>query len=216
MAFSAINEMIGVGIYTVDEASLYSGVSTNKLNYWFFGQHPVIPAKFFRQKVLTFYEYIAARAIERAREKGVALPKIRQAIKRANDEHGLNVPLARKHRLILLSGELYIEFPNKEMLQVSGYPKGQRAMPLGDDYQDDLMFDEDGLVQISRPFNRIILDPTRQFGQPLVENTGYRADILSDAYEAEGSADIVALSFGVESQDVLAAVSYMKSLRAAA
>ena len=87
---AVIDDLIGVGVYTVGEASLYGGVSPNKLQYWFFGEHPVIRATFYEDKLLTFFELVAARAINRARtlERPVPLPKIRQAIDRAKSEYG--------------------------------------------------------------------------------------------------------------------------------
>ena len=84
----------------------------------------------------------------------------------------------------------------------------------------DLHFDTEGLVEQFTPYKKygrqIILDPKRQFGQPLVGNTGYRADVLADAYEVEQSTDIVASTFNVDVKDIKTAVGYMKSIRKAA
>ena len=159
-------------------------------------------------------------AIKRARDRDVPLPKIRQAVQRIQKDYELTMPLAHRHRLMWLSSELFIELPDKQIFQVSGFPKGQQAMEIAEPFMDDLHFDQDGMSELYTPkasYGRtIIFNPNRQFGQPLVSDTGYRADILADAYEAEGMADTVAAAYGIATKDVLAAVEFMSSLRKAA
>ena len=81
----------------------------------------------------------------------------------------------------------------------------------------DLHFCDEGLAVRFTPFEKygrqITLDPQRQFGQPLVGETGYRADILANMYYIEKSPDLVAGAFNIDPKDVLTAVSYMENLR---
>jgi uncharacterized protein (DUF433 family) len=111
--------------------------------------------------------------------------------------------------------------PNKKIIQASGKIKGQILLrPIVEPFLRDLHFNAAGLAIRLIPFRRygrkIILDPLKQFGQPLVGDTGYRADILDQAYSVERSYDLVAGAYGVDIKDVKTAVAYMTKVRNAA
>ena len=61
---------------------------------------------------------------------------------------------------------------------------------------------------------KITLNPKVQFGQPLVGNTGYSADVLYQSYLAEDSVQGVEDEFGVNKDEVETAILYMQSLAA--
>lgn len=215
------NQIIGVGIYTPQEAALYGRLSVSKLSRWLFGRNncaPVIDAQLKDELLVSFYDLVQAMAINQARKAGVTLPKIRQAITLAKDKYKVNFPLAHNHHLVLFDNDLHICFPNDAVIQVSGHGRNQALMkPIIEPFMKDLHFDQDGLVVRFTPFKKfgreITLDPKRQFGQPLVNNTGYRADVLAQSYWVERSMDFVASLYNIEIKDVKVAVDYMKSLR---
>ena len=97
------NELIGLGVYTLQEASLYGGISTNKLSRWVFGtcnSLPVIEAQLCSQHLVSFYDLVQAMAINKSREFGVPLPKIRQALDVAKNKYNVEFPLAYNHKLV--------------------------------------------------------------------------------------------------------------------
>jgi len=70
-------------------------------------------------------------------------------------------------------------------------------------------------VQSWRPrSNRVILDPQRSFGEPIVADEGIPTDILASAYVAEGSVDAVARWYEVDPAAVEDAVEFEFSLAA--
>ena len=214
------NELIGLGVYTLQEASLYGLLSSNKLSRWVFGTNkypPVIESQLSSQRLVSFYDLVQAMAINTAREHGISLHKIRKAINNAKS-YGIELPLAYNHKLILFANNLYILFPNQTMTQVTGQPIGQTAMvPIAEPFMQDLHFDPEGLAKLFTPFakygRQIILDPQRQFGHPLVGETGYRADVLDKAFSIEKSTEFVASAYNIDVKDIKAAVAYMKYLR---
>ena len=218
------SELLGLGIYTLQEASLYGSLSSNKLSRWVFGTRaydPVIESPLAKKRLISFYDLIQSMAIDRARKHNIPLPKIRQAINTAQKYYNVKFPLAYDHKLIWFDRELHIEFPNKPITQVSGRLRGQTAIKkIIEPFMEDLHFNKEGLVEMFVPFKnlgrQIVLDPTRQFGQPLVGKTGYRADVLDRAFAAEQSEELVADSFGIEIEDVKAAAAYMRHIREAA
>jgi len=223
MADKKNKELIGIGIYTLQEASLYGGISSHKLSRWVFGTancSSVIDSTLSSQRLISFYDLVQTMAINMAREQGIPLSKIRQAIKFVQDEHNISLPLAYDHRLLWFDNELHIKLPTKAIHQASGKIKGQIMMRIVEPFMRDLHFDPEGVVTQFTPFNKygrqVILDPKRQFGQPLVGNTGYRADVLDRAHSIEQSHELVASIYNIDVKDVKTAVAYMKTLRTAA
>lgn len=218
------DNLVGLGVYTLQEASLYSTISSTKLSRWIFGTDnypPVIDAQLRSQHLVSFYDLIQTMAINKARENKITLPKIREAIEFAKKEYGVRFPLAYNHKLLLFERDLHIQLPNKEIIQASGRIKGQRLLrPIAEPFMRDLHFDAEGFVIRLVPFKKygrqIILDPTKQFGQPLVGDTGYRADVLDRSVAVEGSMELIASLYNVDIKDVKVAVAYMKAIRKAA
>lgn len=219
-----IDNTIGIGIYTLQEASLYSQISPQKLSRWVFGTasfFPVVEAQLANNRLISFYDLVQAMAIDRARSERISLPKIKNAIDYAKERYGVQFPLAHNHDLIYFDGELHIEFPDKKAIQVSGKGKNQILMrKIIEPFKMNLHFGDDGLVTKFVPLKynnkQIVLDPTRQFGHPLVNGTGYRADVLAEAYETEMSENLVADLFNISVEDVKIAVKYIKGLKEAA
>lgn len=219
MARQKGSELIGLGVYTLQEASLYGSLSAQKLSRWAWGTRnysPVIKTQLGEHRLVSFFDLLQTKAIAIAREEKIPLQKIRQAIKTAQDEYDVEFPLVHNHQLLWYDGDLHIKLNG--IYQVSGRPRHQMSIePIVEPYAKDLHFDEDGLAFMWTPFKRfqrqIILDPKKQFGQPLVENTGYRADILATSFKAEGSYAAASEAYNVETKDIKIAVAYIKELR---
>jgi uncharacterized protein (DUF433 family) len=215
--------MLGLGVYTLREAALYGGVSSNKLSRWAFGagSYPsVFDSQLQGHRLISFYDLIQGMAIDRARAKGIRLSKIRQAIERARDEFGIPCPLAYRH-VLYFDGELLIDLPDRRIVGLTGAAHNQAMMrPIVEPFKEHLCFAGDGRAERYTPFEKygrkIILNPKRQFGQPLVDTTGYRADVLANAYRVEGTIEAVMEEFNIEREDVNIAVDYMNSLGTAA
>jgi len=215
------NDLLGLGIYTLQEAALYSCVSSNKLSRWVFGTNkypPVIDSQLRSQHLVSFYDLIQAMAIDKARKHHISLHKIRKAISNAKEYYSVDFPLAYDHKLELFDNELYILFPNQKLTQITGRPIGQMASVLiAEPFMEDLHFNTKGLVIKFTPFKKygrqITLDPQRQFGHPVVGETGYRADVLDKAFSIEDSAEFVAHAYNIDVKDIKTAVAYMKYLR---
>jgi uncharacterized protein (DUF433 family) len=213
---------VGLGVYTLQEASLYAQISSRKLSRWVFGsgQHsPVFDSQLYADRLVSFYDMVQAMAVDRARAKGIPLRKVRLAIERAQADYNIPLPLAYRH-ILYFDRELHIQLDGQRIVELSGPVRGQTMMEkIMEPFMELLCFDEKGLAQTYMPFEkygrRIILNPKRQFGQPIVEGVGYRADILANVCRIEGP-EAVMEEFNVESDDVNIAVDYMNSLKAVA
>ena len=219
------NQMIGLGIYTLQEAALYSSVSSRKLSRWLYGTStlsPAIKSQLYEQRLVSFLDLIQSKAIAKARSLGLSMQRIRQAIDIVKREYQIEFPLAHQYALVEFGSELHIQdHLTDKITQLTGGQKHQILMPkIVNQFIQNLEFNTQDLAEKYIPFEnngiKIILNPKVQFGQPIVGNTGYRADILHKAYLAENSFRAAADEFAVEIEDIKTAVLYMDSLKDAA
>lgn len=217
------NTVVGLGVYTLQEASLYTRISSQKLSRWLYGTcsaQPIIRSQLFEQRFVSFLDLIQARAINEARKMGITLQKIRQAIDVVKKEFDIEFPLAHQYALVEYDKELHIRNElTTGVTQVTGKNIRQELMPnIVKEFLRDLEFNEVDVACKYSPFVmneiKITFDPKVQFGQPLVGDTGCRADILNKAFRAEQSYRSVADEFGINDEEVKVAVSYMESIAA--
>jgi uncharacterized protein (DUF433 family) len=95
-------------------------------------------------------------------------------------------------------------------------PSGQHSFEfILSGLYEGLAWDESGEVLTWHPrSNRVVLDPKRSFGEPIVEDEGVPTDILASAYVAEQSVGAVAKWYEVDPQSVRDAVEFELSLAA--
>lgn len=218
-------QMIGLGVYTPQEAALYTGISSQKLSRWLYGtsiSSPVITSQFRQERLVSFLDLIQSKSISEARRLGITFQRIREAIDVARRHYDIEFPLAHRYALVEFGNELHIHnHVAKRITTVTGKQKHQTLMAkIVTKFMRDLEFNAEDIAEKYIPFENngitITLNPKVQFGQPLVGDTGYRADILNKAYLAEASYNSVADEFGVNMEEVETAVLYINSLKDAA
>jgi len=215
------NQIIGLGVYTLQEAALYSSVSYQKLSRWLYGTKaisPIIKSQLYEQHLVSFLDLIQSKAISNARNLGISLQRIREAIDVLKRRYNIDFPLAHRFALVEFGGELHIQNHKEDKItQVTGGQKHQTLITkIVNQFIQDLEFNAQDVAEKYTPFVNngitITFNPKVQFGQPIVGNTGYRADILNKAYFAENSYRSVADEFGVEIEEIKTAILYMNSL----
>ena len=213
--------ILGLGVYTLQEAALYSGISSQKLSRWIYGTRisdPVITSQLLQEKLVSFLDLIQSKSISEAKRLGISLQKIREAIRTAQKHYDVEFPLAHRYALVEFGKELHVKNHKTERITtVTGKQKHQTLMTqIVNKFMKNLDFNDKDIADRYTPFEyndiKITLNPKVQFGQPLVGDTGYRADVLNKAYLAEGSYRSVVDEFGVDMEDVKTAVLYMNSL----
>lgn len=231
----ATSELLGIGLYTTEEAAHYARVSTRTTNRWMFGEgssEPVVRAQLgemgSRERLVTFLDFVQLMAIRsvRLREKRFPLPKIRNACDRASRDYGLRFPLAAKDHRILLFGprdnlslcEMIIEFGKDSIgeeryLQVTGKNKGNLFLTrVAEPFIHGLEFGEGPFatryIAWKEGDKSIVMDPHQRLGEPYLPWCGYTASGIWDAYVAEGGVKEAANVFGISETDVELVVHY--------
>ncbi len=205
---------------------MYARLHPQTLTRWVYGSKaglPAIHAQFppEEEKVITFLDLIQSLAIRAIRTtRKVPLSKIREAVTNLEDKYGKKYPFARPHETFLLGDEVFIDLKEGAFVQVTGRMKDQHAMrKVVEAYLTDLSYDAEGIASKYSPFSfgghRIVFDPHRMFGEPVVESCQYTARTLWEAAHSEGSFEAAAKAFGVEPVEVEAGFRYFDSLIAA-
>jgi uncharacterized protein (DUF433 family) len=223
MVVAAHQQLVGTGLYTVQEAALYARIPAQTLTRWMFGSQQgaaVVRPEFNGERFVTFTDFIQALAVRAIRITWkLPLQKIRDAVKRAEDEYHIEYPLARQRVIYLFNGEIYIR-PNPEdsLVQVSGRTPNQQAFKhLVEPYIHDISFDPaTGLAVRYEAFRyddeRIEMDPNQHLGEPFFSTSGYSPRVLWEAVQSEGSVPGAARAYGVEEKQVEVAFRYLDHL----
>lgn len=213
------------GLYTIQEAAWYARLPQATLRAWFSevnGKKGVLAEGETIEdgSFISFIDFIQTLAIRAIRiEKKIPLQRIRDAVKRAEENYGFSYPFARKHTTYLSGKDLFIQLHDMEdLVQVSGKnPDQVTSKKIIEFYLEEVSFDpETGLAKLYRPYENIKMDPSIGFGQPIVETCNIPAVVLWESVRTEGSFEKVAELYGIDVEDVKTAFSYCDSLTPAA
>jgi hypothetical protein len=202
-------DIFSEGLYTLDQASRLAQVSPQLLRNWLDGSATREPAVLRRipgndAGVIGFVDLIQVLAIRAIRtQRKLSLQKIRATIIAARDL-GIEYPLARKHQTFLFSDDVVIRLlsPVERLIQVTGKYKNQQLMrAVAEPYLVDLSYDAEGLAYEYSPLSdgdsKIVINPKKQYGAPIVLPCGYTVASLVSAYEGEGSIPGAAMAFEI-------------------
>ncbi len=227
-------DLLGVGLYTPQEAAMYARVSSQLMSRWVYGTksgqaviNPQVGAVD-DMRIVTFLDLVQALAIRRIRiERHISLDKIREAYIRAKETFNVQYPFALNSTRIGLFGppnrqDIYIcigdddEFQEgaRKYFQLTGKHHGNQL--IGEvvlTYHSNLTFSDDGLAAKYTPYTSIEgasieMDPTMRFGEPFIPSCGYTARTLYEGYMTEGSIGKVVELYEADERDVRLAIDY--------
>jgi uncharacterized protein (DUF433 family) len=224
---AAISNLVGTGIYTVPDAARLSKVSSRRIRYWlqstesekpdrprlWTGQHRPIDDKI----VLGFLDLQEVRFVDAFLSAEVSWRVLRGTHEIAKRRYDTEHPFCT--RQFATDGKHIIE--RVRNASDEGFEEvvfGQKVFPkVVTPFLRDLKFSPDDQIAEWWPLGTersVVLDPNRQFGQPIVFKSGVRTEILYLAVKDGASEDEVAEWFEVELRDVQDAVEFEKRLAA--
>jgi len=217
--------MLGVGIYGIPEASRLTGVSRGRIRRWLTGydfasksgtRHsppvwkPELPT-IGGDLALTFLDLQEVRFVDAFLKLNVPWKTIRLVEEIARDRYHLSHPFCTL-RFKASGRQIFREVEGKvfEFITNQHFFEGVIQPFLKD-------VDFHGQYPMRWWFlghNRaVILDPARSFGQPIVDKGGYLTRTIADTLKAEKSIDHVASWYGIERSAVEDAVECEGKLR---
>ncbi len=223
---ATVQQFIGRGLYTIEEAAFYARVPIQTMGRWLFGnkkwERVFRPEIVSHEKHVSFVDLVQSLAIRAIRiQHKVPLQKIRQAMAVAEKDWKVKHPFARAHTTFLFGDELVI-CPGIDAngddiyIEASGnHRRGRLLNRVVELYLKDLTFDPSGLATLYRPYIwnsvPIVMNPQRYFGEPLTPS-GHTAETLWEASQIEGGLAPAAKAYGVTVEEVEAACRFYDHL----
>lgn len=223
--------LLGVGLYTVAEASNLTGISQGRLRRWLrgytyrAGERVAASAPVWRRQVpdvdgtlgLGFLDLMEARFVDAFLSNRVSWRIVRLCAERAREIAGTNHPFSSQRfrtdgRTIF--AEVVDQAGEKQFLDLV---KSQLAFArvIGPSLYAGMEFSDRDTPVRWWPMgqqNTVVIDPERSFGQPIVSDGGVPTSVLADAVEAEGSVAKVAFLFQLKPNSVRAALRFEQRL----
>ena len=223
--------LLGVGIYTVPEAARLTGIHPSRLRRWLrgyeftrgehkrfspsviAGQLPIID----NVLALSFLDLQEARCLHEFRRRGVGWHALREAHRKACVELRTDHPFSTGHFKTLGRSIMWDAATEENDGVLLDLAKNQASFrSVLSPYLRGLEFIND---RIGRWFplegsRRVVIDPLRRFGHPIVAKRGVPTAILMRAYGAEGSYEKAAGWYEVDVRSVRDAVRYEHALAA--
>ncbi len=213
-------EPYGQGIYTVGDAARLTAIPRASISRWLWKSPLWTPQEVVPGEVLSlsFSDLMEIRFVHAFRQHGVSLQHIRQALAKAREIFDLDYPLSTL-RFKTDGRKIFADvLPQGARSQrwLIEMPSGQHSFEfILRHLYEGLEWNDAGRVQSWRPrSDRVILDPNRSFGEPIVDGEGVPTEILASAYFAEQSVDAVAKWYEVDRASVEDAVEFELSLAA--
>jgi uncharacterized protein (DUF433 family)/DNA-binding transcriptional MerR regulator len=223
------SRLIGVGLYTAGEASLYTGIPAKDIRRWMFGysvsgvDHPGLwtpELAFLDEKLLGFHDLLEIRFVHAFRQHGVSLQAIRSASLQAKEMFEQSYPFTCK-RFQTDGRDIFAtvldETGDEALLDLV---KRQYAFTqvIKPSLYEGIDYSGEGSAQRWYPLKRnksIVLDPARNFGKPVLASVGIDTGAIYRAYQAEGqNAKRIAALYEIPTSAVEAAVTYEHGIAA--
>lgn len=234
----------GTGIYSIPEASRLIAVPSRDIRRWLFGYHyrktpgvaesrvdigPLWTTQLlgedFEDDVIGFQDLLELRFIREFMRNGVSLRVVRRCLETARDLYGVSHPMSLP-KFMTDGRTIYAEAVSEEHLATSMVDLKSKQTVFKDIIRPSLytgiIYDGDRATKwYPQRFGRrtppIVIDPQRQFGSPIVEDTGTPTSVVYASYLAEGEdhrAQVVtARVYDMPTKHVEAAVRFEENLQ---
>lgn len=216
------DSLVGIGLYTLAEASRLVQVPPSKISRWVRGHdvkgqhyeplwHPQVDLGE-DGTFLGFRDLQEVRVASAFIAKGLSPQRIRQAIGLARDLVGDERPLSTKRfrtdgRSIFL--QLIAEDGQTKLIDL--FKRQFAFREIIEQSLTNLEYDDSGSPSLWWPLGKsgfVVIDPARSFGQPIEADTSVPTATLAAAAKAEGSHQGAARAWGVSLRSVRRAVEF--------
>jgi uncharacterized protein (DUF433 family) len=229
------HNFLNTGIYTVPEAARLTRVSVGRIRRWLRGykfrtrkgeQH-FSPALWHGQlkaidhsHALGFLDLIEIRFVDAFLKKGVSWGIIREAHVRGAKLFNTNHPFCT-NKFFTCGREIFVEIHREtkepSLLDIAHdqHVFAQIVRP----FLQELEFDENDQLLRWKPTTKrglVVLDPTRNFGRPIVTRHGVPTEVLARAAKACDSVEEVAQWYEVPKSEIEDAMEFEHELTLAA
>jgi len=209
---------LGTGIYTLPDIAAILNLPQAKVRRWMheywkvhFGKADQIAFSdgTGTELVTNFYTLIEFFTFYQLRALGVTAQRIVRAHQVLEDVYKTAYPFATSKILtdgkeVLFKGEVGDIIRADETLQIT-------IKEVLEPFCKKIEFDDDSLAKRFYPFGRdseIVIDPHRQFGQPVISNTNILTETVYNLYRGGESTDLIARIYDLTTTQVQDAIDF--------
>jgi uncharacterized protein (DUF433 family) len=220
------------GIYSVRDAARLTGVSTGRIRRWLLGYQYHSRKKAYtspplwqgqwkpieKSLALGFLDLIEILFVEAFLKAGISWITLREARERAEKMFGVSHPFCT-NRFVTDGREIFAELHRAtgepSLLEIIG--RQQVFAQIVTPFLRELEFVEGGGLVRWWPLGEsrgVVLDPTRNFGRPIVSRRGVPTELLAAAAKAAGSTEEVARWYEMPEAEIADAIEFERQLAA--
>ncbi|MGD9856911.1 MAG: DUF433 domain-containing protein [Planctomycetaceae bacterium] len=221
MSRERYKKFVGIGLYTVPEAARLTGAPNAKIMRWLGEtkcQAGVVRRDSALDHTVSFMELMELMFIAMFRKEGVSLQTIRRAADAAARQFGTKHPFAAR-RFDTDGRDIFITLSKAECDQqlVQDLARGQLVFEqIIRPFFRKLEYSSAEAIRYwpLEPSGRVVLDPSRRFGQPIDSETGVPTDAIIAALSAGGGQDVTEVAdwLDIPVEAVQAAITFDRSL----
>lgn len=213
-------QVLGLGIYSSGEAARLIGAKRSEVVNWALGASDRSPlwrsqyADLIHSREIGFADLVELRVVKAMRNAGLSLQSIRFAIDTARERFGIERPLSTA-RFKIDGHEILLDLEEEEgLVSLSKRRAGQKVFRvIVQQSLSDLEFDDERPSRwLPKNARRIVIDPARLFGQPILEDYGVSTRVLKEDYDHFGNLGYVAKAHDLPESQVRAGVNFERSL----
>lgn len=209
---------LGLGVYSIREASKLTGVNAHTLRAWLFPENSVLSSDFHPHKdrfALSFLDLIDVAVVGKLRDRGLSLQQIRKVNTKLQEI--LDTPHPFSHSDLHTDGarvflrtldEIGEEHLEEVLTRQKAFPK------ILLEFLDHIEYSEITKTAIRWNISEnITLDPNRNLGKPVLDQEGISTSVLAGSVKANnGEIELVADLFGIEPNAVIEALKFENAL----
>lgn len=222
---------LNVGIYTVSEASVLTGVSRDCIRRWLRGYRsaqrgrkysplwkPQLPA-LDGKAALGFFDLIEVKFVGAFLDQGVSWPMMHKVRERAAELYPeVSHPFCTR-QFVTDGRQIFVDLHNEtgdaSLLEIS--TRQHVFTEITRPFLKQLEFKGGRVLERWWPMGtdrQIVVDPRKNFGQPTISLAGVPTKVLAESFKANGSAEAVARWYEIAPRAVKEAVEYERLLAA--
>jgi len=227
---AATSHLLNAGLYTVPDAARLTRISTGKIRRWLKGydfksgerihhsdavwQGELAPIE--NKLALSFRDLLELRFVDAFIRAGVSWRTMRRAHAKAQKELRTTHPFCSNRiftdgrSILLRQGE---EDSDEALINLAN-DQAEFAR-IVEEFEEELEFSGSDIIWYPLGKARgIVIDPRRNFGQPIVTRSGVPARVLARSVKTNGSVQVVSHWFEVSEDEIRDAVEFETRLAA--
>lgn len=223
-----MENLVGIGIYSIPEASRLTGVSNATIYRWLRGYQyqsskgkKKIDSLWSRdipeingENALSFLDLLEVKFISEFRKAGVSWKFIKEAAEKAKEIFNTTHPFTTQ-KFRTDGRHIFSSFSERRKKKTLDLNTAMYVFEkiIEPSFYKGIEFDAN---QATRWFpykkKHIVIDPQRSFGRPILKDTGIATDVIYSAFQVEGALDVVAEWYDIPISLVKSAVDFEKGL----